>query len=44
MNKMPTKRLLKMLEIPDSDEISEELKQELMLIAAAKMKAGKGKR
>jgi hypothetical protein len=47
MNKMPTGRLLKILEVPDADAIADELKQELMLQAAAKGKLQmqqKGKR
>lgn len=38
MNKMPTGRLLKFLEIPDADAIAKELMQELVLQAQAKMR------
>lgn len=40
MGKMPTGRLLKMLEIPDADAIAAEMKEELTLIALAKGKMG----
>ncbi len=43
MGKMPTKRLLKFLDFPDADKIAEELTAELALMAAAKMRQGKGK-
>lgn len=46
LGKMPTGRLLKMLEIPDADRIAAELKEELVLMAAARMKqqGAKGKK
>ncbi len=40
MQKMPTGRLLKILDIPEADAIAAELKEELVLIAAAKAKQG----
>jgi hypothetical protein len=43
MGKMPTGRLLKMLEIPNADAIAAELKEELVLMAMAKGKMGKKK-
>jgi hypothetical protein len=43
MNKLPTARLLKILEIPDADAIAKELMQELILQAQAKQKQKKGK-
>lgn len=44
MGKMPTGRLLTMLEIPDADKIAEEVKQELQLMAAARAKPRGGKK
>jgi hypothetical protein len=43
MGKMPTGRLLKILEIPDAEAIAKELKDELALIAAAKAKPQRGR-
>ena len=44
MNKMPTGRLLKALDIPDAEKIAEELKQELQLMAMARAKQPKGRK
>lgn len=44
MNKFPTGRLLKALEIPDAAKIGEELKQELMLQALARQQQKKARR
>lgn len=42
MGKMPTEDLLKALEVPDADGIAGRLKSELILMAMARMKQGKG--
>jgi hypothetical protein len=44
MNKYPTARLLKALEIPDADKVAKELKEELILQAAARMKPPRGRK
>ena len=41
---MPTGDLLKILEIPDAEGIANRMKEELMLMALARGKGGKGKK
>lgn len=43
MGKMPTKRLLKGLEVPDAEAIAQELERELQLMALAHVKQSRGK-